>query len=134
MLCIIGHPAGLPKRIEAGPCSDIVGNQIRYNSIDTLGGNSGSGILNPNGEIVGVHTNGGCDQPAIGHNHGVRIGAIIPASPIISNLLSTKHKIFDDGCLQKLKVGDDGKLKVLDDGKLKVLDDGKLKVLDDGSS
>ena len=38
MICIIGHPAGQPKRIEAGPTTAIDGNLIRYNDIDTLGG------------------------------------------------------------------------------------------------
>lgn len=41
MCCIIGHPSGLPKRIEAGPALAPSGNQIRYDDIDTLGGNSG---------------------------------------------------------------------------------------------
>ncbi len=43
MLAIIGHPAGQPKRIEAGPCTTISATTVRYNDIDTLGGNSGSG-------------------------------------------------------------------------------------------
>ena len=47
MICIIGHPAGMRKRIEAGPTTEISGNLIRYDDIDTLGGNSGSGILAP---------------------------------------------------------------------------------------
>jgi V8-like Glu-specific endopeptidase len=37
--------------------TEIGGNAIRYNDIDTLGGNSGSGILHANSDsIVGVHT------------------------------------------------------------------------------
>ena len=61
MICIIGHPAGMRKRIEAGPTTEISGNLIRYDDIDTLGGNSGSGILRASdGRLVGVHTNGGC--------------------------------------------------------------------------
>ena len=47
MICIIGHPAGMPKRIEAGPTTALTAC-IRYNDIDTLGGNSGSGILHAN--------------------------------------------------------------------------------------
>ena len=62
MLCIIGHPAGMRKRIEAGPTTAIQGNLVRYNDIDTLGGNSGSGILRASdGRLVGIHTNGGCN-------------------------------------------------------------------------
>ena len=44
----------------------ITGNLISYSDIDTLGGNSGSGILRASdGRLVGIHTNGGCtcDQP-----------------------------------------------------------------------
>jgi hypothetical protein len=37
MLCIIGHPAGMRKRIEAGPTTSIDGALIRYNDIDTSG-------------------------------------------------------------------------------------------------
>ncbi len=44
MACIIGHPLGMPKRIEAGPVTELTGTRILYNDIDTLGGNSGSGI------------------------------------------------------------------------------------------
>ena len=67
MLCVIGHPAGVPKRIEAGPLTALAGNQIRYNDIDTLGGNSGSAIWqSPSGNIVGVHTNGGCNASGTG--------------------------------------------------------------------
>jgi V8-like Glu-specific endopeptidase len=87
MLCIIGHPAGLPKRIEAGPAFHLHDTRIGYDSIDTLGGNSGSGILRAsNGWIVGVHTNGGCDNAAVGHNHGQRITSLRAASPILRDL------------------------------------------------
>jgi Trypsin-like peptidase domain len=44
MLCIIGHPLGKPKVVEAGPCSDFSDTKIGYNTLDTQGGNSGSGI------------------------------------------------------------------------------------------
>jgi len=87
MLCIIQHPQGLPKRIEAGPLTDHHDDRLGYSDIDTLGGTSGAGILGPDGTIVGVHTNGGCDFPAIGHNHGYRISSIIAASPTIFNIL-----------------------------------------------
>jgi len=72
MLAIIGHPAGQPKRIEAGPATSISGSTIAYNDIDTLGGNSGSGILQGStGRVVGVHTNGGCNPQGSGSNSGV---------------------------------------------------------------
>ena len=87
MLAIIGHPLGQPKRIEAGPCTTLTGSVIRYDDIDTLGGNSGSGIVHsPSGRIVGVHTNGGCNSAGTGSNSGVAIVAIINASPTLQAL------------------------------------------------
>jgi V8-like Glu-specific endopeptidase len=81
MLCIIGHTEGLPKRIEAGPATGVENDIITYNDIDTLFGDSGSGILSsPDGELVGVHTTGGCDREHIGFNSGLRISVIRSAS------------------------------------------------------
>jgi V8-like Glu-specific endopeptidase len=81
-LTIIGHPSGAPKQIEAGSLSSISGNFLRYGNIDTLGGNSGSGILNSAGQIVGVHTLGGCTSTG-GLNSGPRISRIRAASNIL---------------------------------------------------
>ncbi|GII99757.1 hypothetical protein CLV28_1111 [Sediminihabitans luteus] len=87
MLAIIGHPAGQPKRIEAGPATGVTGTVVSYNDIDTLGGNSGSGILHAaTGRVVGVHTNGGCNSAGTGSNTGVAIAAIVAASPTLRSL------------------------------------------------
>ncbi len=87
MICIIGHPAGMPKRIEAGPATDLTGDAIRYNDIDTLGGNSGSGVLHANSDsVIGVHTNGGCNAAGTGSNSGVRITSILRESPTVRNI------------------------------------------------
>lgn len=83
ILCIIQHPLGLPKRIEAGPMLHNVAGQIAYDSLDTVGGASGSPVLSPSGEIAGIHTNGGCTTFS-GFNYGVAIGAIRAASSIVS--------------------------------------------------
>ncbi len=89
MVCIIQHPEGQPKRLDAGPVFHLHGDQLGYDSIDTLGGSSGAGILQAStGLLVGLHTNGGCDQAAIGHNHGLRISAIIRESEVVRNLLN----------------------------------------------
>ena len=138
MLCIIGHPAGWPKRIEAGPCLNVSGNSITYDDIDTLGGNSGSGVLRAaDGRIVGVHTNGGCgpNSPGVGSNRGVRITSIIAQSPILQNLTTPTLKFVDDGGTIKF-VDDGGTLKFIDDGgTLKFFDDGgTLKFIDDGGT
>ena len=96
MLAIIGHPLGVPKRIEAGPTTSFSGNSINYNDIDTLGGNSGSGILRAaSGDIVGVHTNGGCNAMGTGVNSGMRISVIRANSPTIQNLNIVTNWIKD---------------------------------------
>lgn len=146
MLCIIGHPAGRPKRIEAGPTTQISGNLIRYNDIDTLGGNSGSGILRASdGRLVGIHTNGGCtpQSPAGGgSNFGQRIVAVIGVSPTLQRLTRPKIKATDDAGAGFKKLADDPvTLKFRDDTprknpavdfppKIKALDDVKFPVFD----
>jgi len=105
MLCIIGHPAGVPKRIEAGPTTDLHGARIGYNDIDTLGGSSGAGILRASdGHIVGIHTNGGCSGSGPGpdnsHNHGVRITSIIESSPTLRRITTPTFKHPRDDILK----------------------------------
>lgn len=98
MLAIIGHPAGMPKRVEAGPATVVTTNQIRYDDIDTLGGNSGSGILGPAGELVGVHTNGGCNAQGTGSNFGTAIAGIRAVSPTLQALPhGARTATADDG-------------------------------------
>ena len=142
MLAIIGHPAGVPKRVEAGPATTVSGTQITYNDIDTLGGNSGSGISrSPDGALVGVHTNGGCNVQGTGSNFGSPIVAIRNNSPTIRNLgggIAT-FKGPDDGTGTAIKFIDDGGTlnKVRDDLTLKNPDDGTgtaLKAIDDGAT
>lgn len=41
--------------------------------VDTMGGNSGSTILNERNEIIGIHTNGGCDNPELQSNIGIML-------------------------------------------------------------
>ncbi|MEW4528200.1 serine protease [Maioricimonas sp. JC845] len=83
MLCLIQHPAGRPKRIEAGPLHQNLAGRISYDSLDTQGGSSGSLILDDTGKVVGVHTNGGCSRFS-GANFGVAIGAVRNASSVIA--------------------------------------------------
>lgn len=83
MLCLIQHPSGRPKQIEAGPMRHNVGGQIAYDSLDTEGGSSGAPVLSLDGEVVGVHTNGGCSTFS-GFNYGVAIDAIRNASSVIN--------------------------------------------------
>ena len=131
MLCVIQHPSGLPKRIEAGPQFHLHDDRLGYDTLDTLGGSSGSGILREStGMLVGVHTNGGCTSSGAGHNHGMRIISIINNSPTIRGILAPKFKFVDDPI--KRKFSDDPKFKFVDDPIFTTFrHDPKLKFIDD---
>jgi hypothetical protein len=87
-LCMIGHPDGWPKQVEVGIDWFFDENYCRYRDLTTLAGSSGSAILeHPEGRLVGVHTNGGCDTA--GNNYGVRIGALLKVSPKLLELSAT---------------------------------------------
>lgn len=91
LVTIIQHPAGRPKQVEAGKFIFSFERWISYEDLDTEEGSSGSGILNSKGEIVGVHTNGGCDPySGGGANNGMNIKAIISNSSTIKELLNIK--------------------------------------------
>lgn len=81
-IAIIGHPNRQPKKIEAGTVASFGTNSIRYGNIDTLGGSSGSGVIDSSGRIVGVHTNGGCTATG-GSNYGTRISRIRAVSSVL---------------------------------------------------
>ena len=81
-LVIIQHPEGSPKKVEVGNVSRSSRTRLYYSGLDTLGGSSGSGVLDTDGNLVGVHTNGGCSSFG-GSNSGVPITAIADDSSII---------------------------------------------------
>jgi V8-like Glu-specific endopeptidase len=79
-VALIQHPAGRPKQIHAGPLVTASTSVLEYSDADTLGGSSGSGILNTTtGFLQGVHTGGGCGST--GANSGIPISTIYPNSP-----------------------------------------------------
>lgn len=82
LVTILQHPAGQPEKIEAGTETVFDGDFVTYADIDTLGGSSGSGVLNEDGEIVAVHTNGGCG-PISGANLALSVRRIAETSEII---------------------------------------------------
>lgn len=81
-LAIIQHPNGKAKQIEAGKVAGLSGSYVTYGDLDTLPGSSGSGVLNAAGELVGVHTLGGCTSSG-GKNSGVRMSKIVQKSAVL---------------------------------------------------
>ncbi|WDE00064.1 FG-GAP-like repeat-containing protein [Thalassomonas actiniarum] len=81
-ILIIQHPLGEAKQLEAG--NDVLssGNRLTYAQLDTEPGSSGSGVLNNNGNIVAVHTNGGCTSSG-GRNSGTSMAAIVDNSSVL---------------------------------------------------
>lgn len=85
LLTIIQHPSGKPKMVDIGHKLIDEDDYMRYGDLDTEPGSSGSGVIDANGFVVGVHTNGGCYN-AGGSNAGVLMTQIVKASPTIQAL------------------------------------------------
>lgn len=81
-LAIIQHPQGKPKKIEAGKVLLTDQEDLFYNDIDTNSASSGSGVRDAEGNIIAVHTNGGCEVNS-GANRGEPNTAIAAASDIL---------------------------------------------------
>jgi trypsin-like peptidase len=79
IIAVLQHPQGLPKKVEAGHVKSVIGDDLYYDDVDTLGGSSGSGVRDGEGRVIGVHTNGGCTAKG-GANLGVSTAAIAPVS------------------------------------------------------
>ena len=98
-IIIIQHPRGEVKQLDAG--NDVIadGDRLRYAQLDTEPGSSGSGVLNATGNVVAVHTNGGCNTNG-GRNSGVSMAAIEPVStvlPIESKILGLTSFGYNTG-------------------------------------
>ncbi len=79
-LAIIQHPRGRPKVIAEGRYRDSCNQLVYYADLDTLVGSSGAGVLNQQGHLLGVHTDGDCELNGRGSNRGWSAEAIIEAS------------------------------------------------------
>ena len=82
---IIQHPKGQSKQVDSGRVVGDSRTYLRY-VVDTLGGSSGAGVLNNQGYLVGIHTNGGCSSFG-GANRGVSVLAASSRSSTIKQLL-----------------------------------------------
>ncbi|NOK17149.1 trypsin-like serine peptidase [Corallococcus carmarthensis] len=82
-LAIIQHPRGKPKVIAEGEYLDACNSLVYYADLDTLVGSSGAGVLNRQGQLLGIHTDGDCDETGRGANRGWTTEAIVAASPYL---------------------------------------------------
>ncbi len=83
-LAVIQHPRGGTKVISEGNfLEEDTGGVLRYVELDTLVGGSGAGILNTRGDLVGVHTNGDCNESG-GSNSGWNVQAILENSSVLN--------------------------------------------------
>lgn len=85
VLTIIQHPSGRAKMLDVGHKLTEADSYMRYGDLDTEPGSSGSGVLDQEGFVVGVHTNGGC-FPTGGSNAGVLMTEIAKVSPVVQGL------------------------------------------------
>ncbi|NII25500.1 trypsin-like peptidase domain-containing protein [Pseudoflavitalea sp. X16] len=82
-ICIIQHARGEEKKIGCGQVQLVDGSHIRYGNIDTHSGSSGAPVIDRRtGVIVGVHSDGACDEGG-GYNFCSSIQAIRQVSTII---------------------------------------------------
>jgi hypothetical protein len=82
-LAIIQHPRGHPKVIAEGSFLDSCHQLVYYSDLDTLVGSSGAGVINRQGHLLGIHTDGDCDEKGRGNNRGWTAEAIVEASPYL---------------------------------------------------
>lgn len=82
LLVVIQHPHGAPKKVMAGPKAGLDGGILLYNDLDTLGGSSGSGVLDHRGRLIAVHIEGGCTEFG-GANRGLTLREIKKVSSIV---------------------------------------------------
>ncbi|HVG59591.1 MAG TPA: serine protease, partial [Hyalangium sp.] len=84
-LAIIQHPRGFPKVIAEGNYLDSCNQLVYYSDLDTLVGSSGAGVINRQGHLLGIHTDGDCDEKGRGHNRGWTAEALIEASSYLQS-------------------------------------------------
>jgi hypothetical protein len=84
-LAIIQHPFGRPKVIAEGSFLDSCNQLVYYTDLDTLTGSSGAGVLNRQGHLLGIHTDGDCDEKGRGKNWGWTAETVVEASPYLQS-------------------------------------------------
>ncbi len=80
-VAIIHHPHGREKKLSIGSSDGYTGSTWYYTEADTEEASSGAGILDKDGKLAGIHTDGGCEKE--GNNAGVSISAVKSASNLL---------------------------------------------------
>jgi hypothetical protein len=84
-LVIIQHPRGGLKAVAEGRFAGACGGIISYTDLDTLVGSSGAGVLDRDGHLIGIHTDGDCALDGSGSNYGWSAESIVEASPYLQD-------------------------------------------------
>ncbi|XXF76266.1 serine protease [Myxococcaceae bacterium GXIMD 01537] len=84
-LAVIQHPRGMRKVIAEGTYLDSCNQLVYYSDLDTLVGSSGAGVLNEQGHLLGIHTDGDCKEDGRGANRGWTAASIVEASPYLES-------------------------------------------------
>lgn len=85
LLAIIQHPRGGPKVVAEGRFASECNGLLFYTDLDTLVGSSGAGVLNRQGFVVGIHTDGDCATDGGGSNFGSTAASIVQASSYLQD-------------------------------------------------
>jgi V8-like Glu-specific endopeptidase len=75
VITIIQHPGGRPKETDSGHVLGFDPYYMTYGDVDTEPGSSGAPIRDAAGNVIGVHTNGGCLNHD-GYNSGTRLDVV----------------------------------------------------------
>ena len=84
-LAVIQHPRGRPKVIAEGTLAGACNDLVYYADLDTLVGSSGAGVLNHQGYLLAVHSDGDCSADGSGTNHGWSAASIVAASEYLTD-------------------------------------------------
>lgn len=84
-LVIIQHARGGLKVVAEGTLAGACGGLISYVGLDTLIGSSGAGVLDDDGHLIGVHSDGDCAEDGSGSNYGWDAASIVEASPYLQD-------------------------------------------------
>jgi hypothetical protein len=84
-LAIIQHPRGMHKVIAEGNFLDSCNQLAYYTDLDTLVGSSGAPVLNRQGYLLAIHTDGDCAEDGHGANKGWTAAGIVETSEYLQS-------------------------------------------------